>query len=44
MVLDECRIFINSMLHKVPKGYNSKAAKELRTKAKEGPNLLKNRY
>ena len=33
--------FINNMLHKVSKGSNSKSAKELRTRAKEGPNLLK---
>ena len=39
MVQDQCKIFISNMLHKVSKGNNSKAAKELRTKAREGLNL-----
>ena len=38
---DQCRIFNSNMLHKVSKGSSSKAAKELGTKAKEGPSLLK---
>ena len=44
MVQDQCRIFINSLLHKVFKGSSSKAAKELRTRAKEGTSLLRSRF
>ena len=40
MVQDQCKIFINNMLHKLSKGSSNKATKELRTKAKEGPSLL----
>ena len=40
-VLDQDRTIISSMLHKVSKGNSSKAAKELRARAKEGLSLLK---
>ena len=44
MVQDQCRIFINNMLHKVSKGNGSKASKGLRIRAREGLSLLKIRY
>ena len=44
MVLDQDRTISNNMLHKVSKGNSSKAAKELRTKPKEGPSLLEIRF
>ena len=42
-VLDQDIAINSSMLRKVSKGISSKAAKELRTKAKEGPILLNNK-
>ena len=43
-VLDQDKTINSGMLHKVSKGSSSKAAKELRTKVKEGPSLLKIKY
>ena len=42
-VRDQHRISNNSMLHMVSKDINSKVAKELKTKAKRGPSLLRSR-
>ena len=41
MVKDWCKISNSSMLHMVSKDSKSKAAKELKTKANEGPSLLR---
>ena len=41
MGLDQDITISNNMLHKVSKASSSKAAKELRTRAKESPSLLR---
>ena len=40
-VQDKCRTFSRSMLHKVSKDSSNKAAKGLKTRAEEGPILLR---
>ena len=42
-VQDQCRTFSSSMLHKDSKDSSNKAAKELKIRAKGGPNILRSR-